>query len=158
MLGKRRSRRGSWRSAASCAAPWFGGSKALAALPVAAQVLQSLDDEAGRIRLHVHLMAVHSMKLSKGTDQPACTKTLALAARFWIVSFTVTRIPFHWLVPFTMSSPTWPVAARRTAQESPWSLFPAGHLLGRHSQRANLWSQNGTRGLLTAIPQVLRRH
>merc|ERR1719491_2665428 len=29
-----------------------------------------------------------------------------LAARFWMVSLTVTRMPFHAPVPFTMSSPT----------------------------------------------------
>merc|ERR1719311_1896479 len=32
--------------------------------------------------------------------------TSTLAARFWIVSLTVTRMPFHADVPFTMSSPT----------------------------------------------------
>merc|ERR1719401_1970017 len=32
--------------------------------------------------------------------------TSTLAARFWIVSLTVTRIPFQALVPFTISSPT----------------------------------------------------
>ena len=29
---------------------------------------------------------------------------LALACRFWMVNFTVTRMPFHWLVPLTISS------------------------------------------------------
>ena len=33
-------------------------------------------------------------------------KGATLAARFWMVSFTVTRMPFQALVPFTMSSPT----------------------------------------------------
>merc|ERR1719197_2130867 len=32
--------------------------------------------------------------------------TSTLAALFWIVSFTVTRMPFQALVPFTISSPT----------------------------------------------------
>merc|ERR1719491_427426 len=32
--------------------------------------------------------------------------TSTLAARFWIVSLTVTRMPFQADVPFTMSSPT----------------------------------------------------
>merc|ERR1719401_3209596 len=36
----------------------------------------------------------------------ALGSTSTLAARFWIVRRTVTRIPFHALVPFTMSSPT----------------------------------------------------
>ena len=77
----------------------------------------------------------------------------ALAARFWIVSLTVTRIPFHWLVPLTMSSPTWhtrtvPVREHKTSSS-------ARRLLGRHSERANLWSQHRARGLLTAIPGPL---
>merc|ERR1719379_2024325 len=32
--------------------------------------------------------------------------TSTLAARFWIVNLTVTRMPFQAEVPFTMSSPT----------------------------------------------------
>merc|ERR1740120_167434 len=36
----------------------------------------------------------------------ALGSTSTLAARFWMVNFTVTRIPFQALVPFTMSSPT----------------------------------------------------
>merc|ERR1719356_651256 len=40
------------------------------------------------------------------TKLVAFGSTSTLAARFWIVRRTVTRMPFHWFVPFTMSSPT----------------------------------------------------
>merc|ERR550514_1146753 len=40
------------------------------------------------------------------TKLVAFGSTLTFAARFWIVKTTVTRMPFHWLVPLTMSSPT----------------------------------------------------
>ena len=62
---------------------------------------------------------------------PAAKKTAtpseALAARFWIVSLTVTRIPFHWLVPLTMSSPTWHTSACicQGAQNIQWRAAPS---------------------------------
>merc|ERR1719263_967932 len=40
------------------------------------------------------------------TKLVAFGSTSTFAARFWIVSLTVTRIPFHADVPLTMSSPT----------------------------------------------------
>merc|ERR1719454_219438 len=36
----------------------------------------------------------------------ALGSTSTFAARFWMVSLTVTRMPFHALVPLTISSPT----------------------------------------------------
>mmetsp|Transcript_103885 Transcript_103885/g.332982 ORF Transcript_103885/g.332982 Transcript_103885/m.332982 type:complete len:202 (-) Transcript_103885:10-615(-) len=64
------------------------------------------------VKLPLCLMFLVFLRSRNGSFSCLMTKLVAfgststLAARFWMVRRTVTRMPFHVLVPFTMSSPT----------------------------------------------------
>merc|ERR1740138_364075 len=64
------------------------------------------------VRLPLCLMFLVFLRSRKGSFNSLMMRLVAFgststfAARFWIVNFTVTRMPFQALVPFTMSSPT----------------------------------------------------
>merc|ERR1719195_1235486 len=64
------------------------------------------------VRLPLCLMFLVFFLSRRGSFRALITRLVALGStstfawRFWIESRTVTRMPFHWLVPLTMSSPT----------------------------------------------------